>query len=74
MELLIFSLAESNNGYGTNLLVEEKAFEKRRDSPLHELERLDAKLQKHQNLVPNPMVRIVFNNSSRRQSLTLGKG
>lgn len=44
MELLIFSLAESNNGYGTNLLVEEKAFEKRRDSPLHELERLDAKL------------------------------
>lgn len=51
--------------------VKEKAFEKRRDFHLHELQRLDVKLQQHQKPVPNPMVMIVFNNSSHKDSCSL---
>lgn len=51
--------------------VKGEAFEKRRDFHLHELQRLDVKLQQYQNPVPNPMVMIVFNNSSCKDSCSL---
>ena len=53
--------------------MKEKAFEKRRDFHLHELEKSDVKLTHCTNTVPNPTVITVFNNSSAKTVAHPGK-